>query len=143
MENIIQHQLFQSSQYKIQPKLYVVQTTQLGFFYSQWRERNTLKSAIHPLLWKISTMCDSAFGATFLSLQRPQSQNRILNIWRTCLIKGIPLKVTMSSYYSSFEKKYLLGKLILDENGNYFAYCCISENQVYILRKKIWKTFFR
>lgn len=65
--NIIQHQLFQSSQYKIQPKLYILQATQLGFFYSQWREMNTLKSAIHPLLWKISTICDSAFGDTFLS----------------------------------------------------------------------------
>lgn len=138
--NIIQHQLFQSGQYKTQPKLCVVQGTQPGFFYSQWREMNTLKSAIHPLLWKISTIGDSAFGVTFVS--------RHLKVSTEFLIfedlkssKRNPTQIYHKQVLLQFWTKYLWGKL--DENGKLFCILLlIWKSSVYFKKKIFWTAFF-
>lgn len=117
MENgIIQHQLSQSSQYKTQPKLYMVQATQLGSFYSQRRETNTLKSGIHPSLWKVSTICDSAFVTTFLSRDLKVS-TEFLIFEELKFDERNPTQIYHKQLLFQFWIKYLLGKLILDENG--------------------------
>lgn len=80
----------------------MVSATQLGFFYSQWRDLDTLK--IHPPLWKISNIGDSAFAATFLSGDLEVSTKLFKYLKNLSLMKGIPHKFTMGSCYSSFEK---------------------------------------
>lgn len=120
----------------------MVQGTQLGFFYSQWRETNTLKCAIHPLLWKISTGGDSAFGATSLSRDL-KACTEFLMFEELKFDERNPTQIYHEQLLLQFWTKYLQSKLILDENSKLFCILLhIWKSSVYFKKKIFWKKFF-